>query len=61
MLGFGFMVFNASLNNSSVILWESVLLVEETGVPEITFEYSCWQIAIRIMKLGFSNARLSNC
>ena len=28
-----FMVFNATLNNISVILWWSVLLVEETGVP----------------------------
>ena len=25
------MVFNATFNNSSVILWQSVLLVEETG------------------------------
>ena len=27
------MVFNATFNNISVILWLSVLLVEETGVP----------------------------
>jgi hypothetical protein len=27
------MVFNATFNNISAILWESVLLVEETGVP----------------------------
>jgi hypothetical protein len=27
------MVFNATFNNISVILWGSVLLVEETGVP----------------------------
>jgi hypothetical protein len=27
------MVFNATFNNISVISWESVLLVEETGVP----------------------------
>jgi hypothetical protein len=33
----GFMVFNATFNNISVISWQSVLLVEETGVPgEIT-------------------------
>jgi hypothetical protein len=30
------MVFNATSNNISVILWQSVLLVEETGVPEKT-------------------------
>ena len=27
------MVFNATFNNISVILWGSVLLMEETGVP----------------------------
>jgi hypothetical protein len=27
------MMFNATLNNISVKLWQSVLLVEETGVP----------------------------
>jgi len=27
------MVFNITLNNISVILWQSVLLVEQTGVP----------------------------
>ena len=27
------MVFNATFNNSSVISWRSILLVEETGVP----------------------------
>ena len=26
------MVFNATFNNMSVILWQSVLLVEQTGV-----------------------------
>ena len=29
----GFMVFNATFNDISVISWWSVLLVEETGVP----------------------------
>jgi hypothetical protein len=29
------MVFNISLNNISVILWRSVLLAEEAGVPGI--------------------------
>jgi hypothetical protein len=27
------MVFNATLNNISVVSWRSVLLMEETGVP----------------------------
>jgi hypothetical protein len=33
ILGFGFMVFNATFNNISVISNWSVLLVEETGGP----------------------------
>ena len=34
MVGLGwFMQFNATFNNISVILWQSVLLVEETVVP----------------------------
>ena len=28
------MVFNATFNNISAILWRSVLLMEETGVPD---------------------------
>ena len=32
----GFMVFNATFNNISIICWQSVLLVEETGGPEKT-------------------------
>jgi hypothetical protein len=31
--GLWFMVFNATFNNISVILWRSILLVEETEVP----------------------------
>jgi hypothetical protein len=33
MLGLLFMVFNATFNNISVILRQSILLVKETGVP----------------------------
>ena len=33
-------VLNATFNNISVILWRSVLLVEETGVPEKTADLS---------------------
>ena len=28
-----FMVFNVTFNNISVVLWQSALLAEETGVP----------------------------
>ena len=31
--GFRFMVVKATFNNISAILWRSVLLVEETGIP----------------------------
>jgi hypothetical protein len=31
MVWFGVMMFNATFNNISVILWWSILLVEETG------------------------------
>ena len=34
------MVFIAPFNNISVISWQSVLLVEKTGVPENTIELS---------------------
>ena len=34
------MVFNATFNNISVISWRSVLLVEETRVPEKTTDLS---------------------
>jgi len=39
-LRFGFMVFNTTFNNISVISWRSVLLVEETECPEKTTDMS---------------------
>jgi hypothetical protein len=39
------MVFNATFNNISAISWQSVLLVEETGVPgekSLTDEEICF-------------------
>jgi hypothetical protein len=38
--GFWFMVFNATFNNISAISWQSVLLVEETRIPEKTTDLS---------------------
>jgi len=32
-IGIRVIVFNATFNNISVILWRSVLLMEETGIP----------------------------
>ena len=39
------MVFNATFNNISVIFWRTMLLVEETGVPEGNYRSvaSHWQ------------------
>ena len=37
-MGLKVMVFNATFTNISVISWLSVLLVEETGVPEKTID-----------------------
>jgi hypothetical protein len=34
----GVKVFNATFNNISVILWRSVLLVEETGLPGVNHQ-----------------------
>ena len=39
-IGDWFMVLNANFNNILVILWRSVLLVEETRVPEKTTDLS---------------------
>jgi hypothetical protein len=36
----GFMAFNVTFNNNSVISWWSVLLVAETGVPGKTTDLS---------------------
>jgi hypothetical protein len=33
------MAFNTTFNNISVIQWQSVLLVEETGVEYILFKF----------------------
>jgi len=35
------MVFNATFDNISVILWRSVLLVKETGVPGENHQATC--------------------
>ena len=36
-----FMVYNATFNSSLVISWQSVLLMEETGVPEKNYCQTC--------------------
>jgi hypothetical protein len=43
------MVFNATFNNISVISWQSVLSVEETGVPAETTDMPCHKSLFHIM------------
>jgi hypothetical protein len=45
---FGFMVFNATFNNISVISWRSVLLVKETGGPEKTTDLHVPQVTDKL-------------
>ena len=50
-----FKMFNATSNNISVISWRSVLLVEETGVPENHWLVtSHWQIVNPTTKMYYA-------
>jgi hypothetical protein len=52
------MVFNATFNNISVILWGSVLLVEETGVPGQNHRPVTDKCCVHLQKSIFFNAKL---
>ena len=57
------MLFNATFNNISVILWQSVLLVEETGAPEENHQpaASHWQTLSRnVVHLALSESQTHN-
>ena len=43
------MVFNVTFNNILVILWRSVLLVEETRVPEKTTDLELSQVTEKLL------------
>jgi hypothetical protein len=51
------MVFNATFNNISVILWQPVLLVEETGVPGENHDLS--QVTDKIYHIMLSGVHLT--
>ena len=54
--GLGFMVFNASFKTISVILWRSVLLVEETGVSGENHRTVTDKLFLDRMVVGFTSA-----
>jgi hypothetical protein len=55
------MVFNATFNNISVILWRSDLLVEETGLPGENHQPATSQLTLSgVGAPGGSNQGLSN-
>ena len=49
----GLRCFNATFNNISVILWRSVLLVEETGVSEENHRSSLGRICLKSAGMDF--------
>jgi hypothetical protein len=53
------MVINATFNNISVILWLSVLLVEDTGVPGENHRHVASHCQTLSHNVVFSEPRLS--
>jgi hypothetical protein len=54
------MVFDATFNNISVILWLSVLLMEESGIPgenhqrvRVRVDNSAYKTLVHKLKIGF--------
>ena len=52
------MVLNATFNNISVISWRSVLLMEETGVPEENHRSAKSYIKLHWLRLAMNGIRI---
>jgi hypothetical protein len=53
---FAFIVFNVTFNNISVISWQSVLLVEETGGAEKSIDLK----QVTVIQISYENEIHSN-
>jgi hypothetical protein len=56
----GFMMFNTTSNNISIISWRSVLLVEETGVPRENYKFLSNDIVHFYKNLYFLLKKITN-